>query len=118
MTTLIKKGHRCDGGLNSMLHDGRGTRVARQRRFHWLMRIVVYGAGGVPPCAGAIPPRPIVEPSGNFTLRNWPPLVPSRSGWIVTETFIPGVSVFGFQPSRARPLGPLSSIAQTSLCPC
>src|SRR5260370_18413600 len=77
-----------------------------------------YGAGGVVAGAGAIPPRPIWDPSGNLTFRNCPPLVPSRNGWIMTETFMPGVSVFGFQPSRAKPLGPLSSIAHISASPC
>src|SRR5260221_4211797 len=77
-----------------------------------------YGAGGVVAGVGAIPPRPIWDPSGNLTFRNCPPLVPSCNGWIVTETFMPGVSVFGFQPSRANSLGPLSSIAHTSAWHC
>jgi hypothetical protein len=58
-----------------------------------------------------------VVPSGKVTAINCPPGVPSRSGWMSAWIFKPGVRVLGSQPSRAKALGPPSSIAHCFDCP-
>jgi hypothetical protein len=67
-------------------------------------------------CAGVLD-RPITVPSRNVISMNWPPFVPSRSGWTITVTGIPRLSVFGSHPWRTRALGPASWMAQSSARP-
>jgi hypothetical protein len=73
-----------------------------------------HGAGAPALAFGRPFGFPISVPSGSVIAMNWPPAVPSRSGWMTVLTFMPGVRVLGTQPCRASPLGPPISIAHCS----